>query len=171
MTTASLHDQSRTEGASELQDLRILVVDDNQDIRILFGLYLAQCGLEYRAARDGAEALRMAESFWPDIVLLDIEMRGLDGYQVAHRLVEAGRPRPWLVAMTGRSGQAHAEQARTAGFNCLLAKPFRLDDLDAVLQALCRFQTRGRVTDHACTVLTGPPQHDFRGRLGVPQVV
>ena len=121
MTTSS--PQTRTES------LRILIVDDNEDICILFGLFLTRRGLDCRTATDGEEALRLAESFHPDIVLLDIEMRGLDGYEIAQRLAEAEGPRPWLVAMTGQS------RACTAGFDRMLAKPFRLDALDAVVQA------------------------------------
>ena len=108
---------------------RVLIVDDNADLRILFRYFLTRHGLDCRSATGGEEALRLAESFPPDIVLLDIEMRGLDGYEVAQRLIAAGT-RPWLVAMTG-----HVERARAAGFDRMLAKPFRLEELVAVVQA------------------------------------
>jgi len=112
--------------------LRVLIVDDNQALCTVFSLFLTRNGLDCRTATDGEEALRLAASFHPDIVLLDIGMRGLDGYEVAQRLRKAEGPRPWLVAMTG---QADAERARTAGFHRMLAKPFRLQELDAVVQA------------------------------------
>src|SRR5262245_37735728 len=102
--------------------LRVLIVDDNADLRILFRYFLTRHGLDCRSATSGEEALRLAESFHPDIVLLDTAMRGLDGYEVAERLRKAERPRPWLVAMTGRSGKEYAERARAAGFDRILDK-------------------------------------------------
>jgi len=115
--------------------LRVLIVDDNQALCTVFSLFLTGNGLDCRTATDGEEALRLAASFQPDIVLLDIAMRGLDGYEVAARLRKAEGPRPWLVAMTGQSGQTYADRARAAGFDRMLAKPFRLEELDAVVQA------------------------------------
>ncbi len=104
---------------------RILVVDDNRDAasslaRVLERLY----GQEVRVVHDGPEALVAAGEFRPEIVLLDIGMPGMDGYEVAGRL----RSRPefaemTLVALTGWGQETDRQKSRAAGFNCHLVKP------------------------------------------------
>ena len=104
---------------------RILVVDDNVDAakslaRLLTRLY----GQEVRVAHDGPAALAAAGEFRPEVVLLDIGLPGMDGYEVARRLRE--RPEfeeTLLVALTGWGQEADRERSRAAGFDHHLVKP------------------------------------------------
>jgi two-component system CheB/CheR fusion protein len=122
--------------SSSTHPLRVLVVDDCPDttesLRILLGLW----GHEVRAAHSGAEALRLAPGFLPDIILLDIGLPGLDGYEVAGRLRQvpdlAG---VFLLALTGYSREQDVARSRAAGFDMHLVKPFDPDALRLLLQS------------------------------------
>src|SRR5437879_5652343 len=98
-------------GGIRAMPLRVLVVDDYADTRHSLRLLLKSWGHSVREAADGANALREAEVFRPDVVVLDIAMPGLSGYQVARQLHETSSPRPLLVALTGHTrpeiGRAH----------------------------------------------------------------
>jgi PAS domain S-box-containing protein len=114
--------------------LRILVVDDNRDAADSLGMLLAVSGHETRIAYDGASALALAEDYRPEIVLLDLGMPGMDGYEVARRL----RARPWghellLVALTGWGQEDDRRRTRQAGFDHHFTKPVDPDELDRVL--------------------------------------
>jgi signal transduction histidine kinase/ActR/RegA family two-component response regulator len=103
--------------------LRILVVDDNPDLAETMGLILQELG-EIRIAHDGREALAIADPFRPDVVLLDIGLPVLDGYETARRI----RAQPWgaairLIAVTGWGQEADRERARAAGFDHHFVKP------------------------------------------------
>jgi signal transduction histidine kinase/CheY-like chemotaxis protein len=113
---------------------RILVADDNHDAAQSLALMLGMEGHEVRTASDGLEALRVAEEFRPQLVLLDIGMPKLDGYETARRL----RERPWsgstlLFALTGWGQEEDRERARQAGFDRHLVKPVDPDALSQLL--------------------------------------
>jgi signal transduction histidine kinase/CheY-like chemotaxis protein len=113
---------------------RILVADDNYDAAQSLALMLGMEGHEVRTASDGLEALRIAEEFRPQLVLLDIGMPKLDGYETARRL----RQRPWsestrLFALTGWGQEEDRERARQAGFDRHLVKPVDPDALSQLL--------------------------------------
>jgi CheY-like chemotaxis protein len=113
---------------------RILVADDNYDAAQSLALVLGMDGHEVRTASDGLEALRVAEEFRPQIVLLDIGMPKLDGYETARRL----REQPWsqatrLFALTGWGQEEDRERARAAGFDRHLVKPVDPDTLSQLL--------------------------------------
>ncbi|HXS28828.1 MAG TPA: response regulator [Steroidobacteraceae bacterium] len=115
---------------------RILVADDNHDAAQSLALMLSMDGHEVRTAGDGLEALREAEDFHPQLVVLDIGMPKLDGYETARRL----RERPWaahtrLFALTGWGQEEDRERARRAGFDQHLVKPV---DPEALSQLLNR---------------------------------
>ena len=103
---------------------RVLVVDDNIDAATTLQLLLESLGHETCVVHDGAQALRMSTQFRPDIVLLDIGMPGLNGYEVARRLraLERGRPLR-IVAITGWDQEADRTRSREAGFDLHLVKP------------------------------------------------
>jgi len=114
---------------------KVLVVDDNVDAATTLGELLRVLGHEVRVTHDGAAALQAAEAFLPDVVLLDIGMPGMDGYEVARRLAalkKAGRPLR-IVAVTGWGQEADRRQAVEAGFDTHLVKPVDLDALVKVL--------------------------------------
>jgi PAS domain S-box-containing protein len=103
---------------------RILVVDDNVDAADTLALLLKSLGHETCVVHDGLQALRMAVEFRPDVVLLDIGMPGLDGYEVARRLRALKRERPLrIIAVTGWGQEADRTRSREAGFDVHLVKP------------------------------------------------
>jgi CheY-like chemotaxis protein len=112
---------------------RVLVVDDNVDAAAMLDMLLRSLGHETRIAHEGATALRIAEEFHPDIVLLDIGMPGIDGYEVARRL-RTLKSRPMrIVAVTGWGQEADRERSREAGFDLHLVKPVDAHELARAL--------------------------------------
>ncbi len=113
---------------------RILVVDDNVDSAISMAMLLRMSGNETRIAHDGEAALQMADSFKPDLVLLDIGLPKLDGYEVARRI----RSQPWgsgmhLVAVTGWGQDEDRRNTAQAGFDLHMVKPVDLESLDKLM--------------------------------------
>jgi PAS domain S-box-containing protein len=113
---------------------RILVVDDNVDAATTLQLLLKSLGHEVCVVYDGLQAIRMAVEFRPEVVLLDIGMPGLDGYEVARRLRVLKRERPLrIVAITGWGQEADRTKSREAGFDVHLVKPVDPNTLTSVL--------------------------------------
>jgi two-component system alkaline phosphatase synthesis response regulator PhoP len=117
---------------------RVLVVDDEPDVLLLCRLNLEQRGHEVLEAPNGDAALELARSGRPDLVVLDLMLPGIDGYQVLQTL-RAGEETsgvPVLV-LTAKSLQADRERSRQLGAAAFLTKPFLPDELcdmvDAVL--------------------------------------
>lgn len=113
---------------------RVLVVDDNHDAADTLALLLELMGHETRTAHDGVEALSAAEAFRPEVVLLDIGLPKMNGYEVCRRL----REQPWgqsafLVALTGWGQADDLRQASEAGFDRHLVKPVEEGVLQRVL--------------------------------------
>jgi CheY-like chemotaxis protein len=120
---------------------RVLIVDDNRDGAQGLALLLDMEGHEVRIAADGLEALAIAEEFQPQVVLLDIGMPGIDGYETARRL----RMRPWarstlLCAQTGWGQEDDKRRARIAGFDRHLVKPIDPEELSRIVAQACRDQ-------------------------------
>jgi CheY-like chemotaxis protein len=110
------------------------VVDDNVDAAESLALLLRLRGHEVEVAYDGAAALETAGAFHPEVVLLDIGLPGLDGYQVASRLRRRRRTAgALLVALTGYGQEEDQQRAREAGFNHHLTKPVDLPVLYELL--------------------------------------
>jgi CheY-like chemotaxis protein/anti-sigma regulatory factor (Ser/Thr protein kinase) len=103
---------------------RVLVVEDNADAREMLVILLRRAGHDVRAANDGVEAIAAAESFLPEIVLLDVGLPGLDGYAVAQKLrLLQSTSEAVLVALTGYGQDEDRERALAAGFDHHLLKP------------------------------------------------
>ncbi len=104
---------------------RILVVDDNEDSAIVLGKVLKRLyGQEVEVAHDGPSALKVAQSFRPDVILLDIGLPGMDGYEVARRLrAMPGFEAVTLLALTGWGQDEDRIKSRDAGFDQHLVKP------------------------------------------------
>ncbi len=116
--------------------LRILIVDDNVDAAESMAMLQQIRGHETRTVHTGPDAVRVASEFLPEVVLLDIGLPGMDGYQVARRLrVMPGVEDAFLVAMTGYGSYNDRLRAKEAGFDEHLAKPADLDVLSKWLQA------------------------------------
>ena len=117
---------------------RVLIADDNHDAAVSLSMLLQSMGHDTRVVHDGIEALEEGELFRPDVVLLDIGMPRLDGYETARRM--AGRP--WaattrIVAVTGWGQEADRQRAKDAGFYRHLVKPVDLDALREVMSDAC----------------------------------
>jgi signal transduction histidine kinase len=103
---------------------RVLVVDDNRDAAEMLAAMLGAWGQETRVAYDGTEALASGSAFQPDIVLLDIGLPDVDGYEVGRRIrTEVWGQRAVLVAVTGWGQESDLERSRDAGFDRHLVKP------------------------------------------------
>jgi PAS domain S-box-containing protein len=112
---------------------RVLVVDDNADAATTLDALLKSLGHETSVARGGVEALRLAAEFRPDIVLLDIGMPDIDGYEVARRLRNLN-DRPFrIVAVTGWGQEPDRQKSREAGFDAHLVKPVSANELVQIL--------------------------------------
>jgi PAS domain S-box-containing protein len=113
---------------------RILVVDDNEDAATSLAMLLGIMGHDARTTFDGESALEEAARFRPHVVLLDLGMPALDGYDVARRL----RAEPWgrgvmLVALTGWGQEEHKRRSEQAGFDRHLVKPVDRGALESLL--------------------------------------
>ncbi|HEX2225455.1 MAG TPA: PAS domain S-box protein [Thermoanaerobaculia bacterium] len=116
---------------------RILVVDDNQDSADSLAMMLDLLGNESRTARDGVEAFEMAERFRPQVILMDIGMPRLNGYEATRRI----REQPWgqditIIALTGWGQEADRAQSVAAGCDGHLLKPVDLRELERLLDDL-----------------------------------
>jgi PAS domain S-box-containing protein len=124
------HDAAEQPGVKQ----RILVVDDNVDALESLGRLVTLMGNEVRSAKDGLEAIEIARLFHPDIVLMDLGMPNVDGYEAARRI----RREPWgqaivLVATTGWGQEDDRRRTAEAGFDKHLVKPVSMSALREVL--------------------------------------
>jgi CheY-like chemotaxis protein len=113
---------------------RILVVDDNQDSAFSLEMLLKRAGGVTRLAHDGEEAVTAAEEFRPEVVLLDIGLPKLDGFEAARRI----REKPWgknmiLIALTGWGQEEDRRKSKEAGFDDHLVKPVEFAALLSIL--------------------------------------
>jgi len=114
-----------------LTNHRILVVDDDREAARALSMLLQVKGNETRIATDGFDALYEADVFRPEIILLDIGLPKLNGYEVAKEI----RHYPWgsdvlLIAVTGWTADEDRRLAMEAGFDLHLAKPVKIVDLE-----------------------------------------
>ncbi|MDP9090005.1 MAG: ATP-binding protein [Pseudomonadota bacterium] len=126
-TKAAPDEDSRTPG-------RALIVDDNVDAAVTLSLLLQLGGHTTALAHDGPEALKVAAQFKPDIVLLDLGLPGMDGYEVARalrRMPELGRP--VLAAVTGWGSPEDRLRTKQAGFDEHLTKPVDISMIELLL--------------------------------------
>ena len=115
---------------------RVLLVDDNRDVARAMARWIRLLGHDIRVAFDGPEAVLIASEFNPDLVLMDIGLPKLNGYDVAREM----RSKPWgrtmtLVAVTGWGRDADRRQSQEAGFDQHLTKPVEPGVLEALLDS------------------------------------
>lgn len=120
--------QSGLDRDSGRESLRILVVDDNRDAAYTMAALLETLGHKVESCLEGTAALEIARNYQPEIVVVDIGLPDIDGYEVARKLRES-LPNAMLVALTGWASDEHAARARQAGFHRYLVKPVKLPDL------------------------------------------
>ena len=108
----------------------ILVVDDYPDAREMYAALLQLSGYRVAVASDGAEALAQAFALGPDLILMDLSLPGMDGWEAIRRLKADERTRHApVVALTGHAHGESLDRARAAGCETVLVKPCLPDDL------------------------------------------
>ncbi len=116
---------------------RILVVDDNVDAAESLAMMLRLSGHEVRTAHDGPSAIEQAATFFPDVVLLDLGMPGMNGYEAGRRVRELrGLEKVVLVALTGWGQEEDRQRSAAAGFHAHLVKPVDPGALQELLASL-----------------------------------
>ena len=128
------HDGSCHDGARRSPRRRVLVADDNRDSADSLATMLSLMGHEAEIAYDGTDAVEKAASYRPDVIVLDLGMPRVDGYEAARRI----RNEPWsdgvmLIALTGWGQEEDRARARRAGFDHHLTKPASLEALVEIL--------------------------------------
>jgi two-component system, chemotaxis family, CheB/CheR fusion protein len=122
--------------------LLVLLVDDNSDCAESLALAVRLWGHEAVVAYDGPSALEAARARAPDVVLLDIAMPEIDGYELARRLRHlAGMEKALLVAISGHGQEADVQRCKEAGIDCHFLKPV---DPEQLKQVLVRADRLGR---------------------------
>jgi signal transduction histidine kinase len=115
--------------ASNLAGVRVLVVDDNQDAADSIGLLIGDLGAEVRVAYDGSRALAVVKEFDPSLVLLDIGLPDLNGYEACQEIRRMKGSSVSIVAVTGWGQDEDRRRALAAGFDAHLTKPVNPDRL------------------------------------------
>ncbi|GAA0941134.1 response regulator transcription factor [Nonomuraea longicatena] len=145
---------------------RVLVVDDEPNIRALLSQTLRLVSFEVRTAESGAEAITAAREFGPDLVVLDVMLGDLDGFEVARRLDDSVP----VLFLTARDTVEDRVQGLTLGADDYVAKPFSLEEVVLRIRAILRrSRTREEPADrlsYADLELDGAA-HEVR-RAGVP---
>ena len=125
---------------------RILVVDDNRDSATSMAMMLKLMGNEVRTAHDGIQAVAVTEAFRPQVILMDLGMPKLNGYEATHRI----REQPWgrsmiIIALTGWGQDVDRALSREAGCDGHLVKPVNLPDLEKLLAELTAGKNSRRI--------------------------
>ena len=115
----------------------ILIADDSSDIRTIMRFFLDDLGFAVVEAADGNEAVRLARQCRPALILLDLCMPGIDGWEVAARLrADPALEEVPILAMTAYSASSAVRAALLAGCQSVIAKPFELHDIARMIAAL-----------------------------------
>jgi PAS domain S-box-containing protein len=133
-TTAAVSPQPQAAEAPA----RVLIVEDHADSREMLAEMLGLEGHEVTALADGAQAVETAQTSPPDVAIVDIGLRGMNGYEVARHLRLALGDAVLLVAVTGYGQAEDIEKSRAAGFDAHVTKPVAGDELLAVLRTRAR---------------------------------
>jgi CheY-like chemotaxis protein len=117
----------------------VLVVDDFEDNRAMYAEYLAFSGYRVEQASNGEEAVELARRLKPDVVVMDLSLPVMDGWEATRRLKadENTRHIP-IIVLTGHALAGHSREARDAGCNAFLAKPCLPEKLVAKVEELMR---------------------------------
>jgi CheY-like chemotaxis protein len=136
-------EQSTSEPVKGTSDgLRILIVDDNKDAADSLSMLLRFLGHDVSTAYEGASAMKIAESFHPAAIFLDIGMPITDGYEVARQMRRLpGLENVFLIALTGWGQQDVRRRTSEAGFNHHLVKPLEPKLLKSLLQSLTQIRS------------------------------
>jgi CheY-like chemotaxis protein len=126
--------QASASAQAQTDHQRVLVIEDNPDMADSVRDLLELGGHEAQVAYDGASGVTTAQSFHPDVVICDLGLPGMNGYDVAKALRQGDGASMFLVALTGYTQAEARQRALEAGFNRHLAKPPTYDDLERVMR-------------------------------------
>lgn len=122
----------------------ILVVEDYDDAREMYRDYLEHCGFRVETAQDGREALEKARRLTPQLVLMDLSLPGIDGWEATRALkADPATAHLTIVALSAHAPAAEGQQARAAGGDGFIAKPCLPQDLAEQISAFLEVQTAG----------------------------
>ena len=124
---------------------RILIVDDNEDIREVLGTYVAKEGFEPVVAKDGFEALDLFKKANPAVVLLDVMMPGMDGYKVCEKIREQSDVP--IILVTAKGDDYDRVMGLDIGADDYIVKPFNGDEVMARVRAVLRRMGRSESTE------------------------
>ena len=120
----------------------VLVVDDSVTVRKVTSRLLERQGIDVLVAKDGVEAVALLQERRPDVMLLDIEMPRMDGFEVARQVRRDERLETLpIVMISSRTGEKHKEHADRLGVNRFLGKPFQENELLATIDELASNQS------------------------------
>jgi len=125
-------------GAAESGRCRILLVEDNEDAREMLQMLLTLAGHDVHGAADGPSGIEMAKATDPDMVVIDLGLPGMDGYEVARQLRPALRAGVGLIALSGYGQAADRRKSVEAGFDTHLVKPVDPNHLSDVIASIQR---------------------------------
>ncbi len=121
----------------QVQPRTILVVDDFDDTRLLLRTWLERKGFRVVEAEDGIEAIALAQSETPDLIIMDMEMPQLDGLNATRRIREVeGLDSVPIVAVSAYGADQFREQALAAGCDEYVSTPFEPDSLEGIIRSL-----------------------------------
>lgn len=133
-----------------LTGARLLVVDDEDSLLDLLGDALRFAGYDVHLARSGFDALKLAADVLPELILLDVNLPDLDGFEVCQRLRRDGSNVP-VIFLTARDDPADLRSGFTRGGDDYVTKPFSLEELNFRIQAILRRTARTEQTDDLLT--------------------
>lgn len=117
--------------------VRILIVDDSQDSAMTLGWLVEMMDADYRLAHSGDEAIKTAGEYIPDLVLMDIGLPGMSGYDVCKKMKEMPElSNTIFAAQTGWGEEQHRRASKEAGFDHHLVKPVSIDSLQDLLTSI-----------------------------------
>ena len=128
-------DVDTTDEASQQPGPRVLVVDDDANVREPLCTYLTRTGFEVTSAVDGEDAIRVLEQDAPDVVISDVSMPHMDGIELCRKLQKRGSPVP-VVLMSGWASGFRPAHARRVGAAAVLSKPFAMKQVTDLLRSV-----------------------------------
>ena len=146
---------------AEVGQVLVLVVEDYQDAREMYAAYLQFSGYRVAEATNGLEAIEKALEVMPDIILMDLALPQVDGWEATRRLKADDRTKHIpIVALTGHALPGHSEGARQAGCDAFVTKPCLPDALVAEIQKMLakRDRPQGNDTGTSGTEQPGRPR-------------
>ena len=132
-------------GGHDAAGLRILVVEDYADCAQSTAMLLRMWGHKVEMAKDGPTAWALAQSHCPDVVLLDIALPGMTGWELAKRIkARAAERRPWVIAVSGYDREVDRRQSAESGIDLHLTKPVDPQELERILKEIAGNDFRAR---------------------------